>query len=134
MSCVLFFITLKILHVSFASHVCNANGEELIGIWSLFLIKCILVLILSDSYFLRLTATIQPNSQWTALNTWYCNQFNNPWRRKNLFFEQTLKGKKSKNYKGQKVFKKRAKVYEWANNWCFLCWKRKLKDSIRINL
>lgn len=61
-------------------YVCSAAGKKQIDIWSLFLIKGVLLVMLFDSYILGLTALNQLNSHWTALNTWYCNQFNNPWR------------------------------------------------------
>lgn len=60
--------------------VCGKGSEKQIDIWSLFLIKGVLLVMLFDSYILGLTALNQRNSHWTALNRQYCNQFNNPWR------------------------------------------------------
>lgn len=55
-------IMCKILHFSLASEACSAAGKKQIDIWSLFLIKGVLLVMLFDSYILGLTALNQLNS------------------------------------------------------------------------
>lgn len=51
-----------LLFVCVAGEVCSKASEKQIDIWSLFLIKGVLLVMLFDSYILGLTALNQRNS------------------------------------------------------------------------